>query len=178
MAIPLPAAVLRRLYEMLAASIFGSTSRLASRLSGESGINQESSDAFFADVAAYLDWQAKVDGDADVRFLGEKTGLAADAFQAVKEKVTDYFTRCGLAAYDLRAALPLSRSAEDYQCIAHAIAIREVQAAHVCKFRVLRDILDAYAQIATATIEIQRSQLEYRLLPSSVKAAERYEIIH
>jgi hypothetical protein len=87
-------------------------------LSGEPGINQESSDAFFADVAAYLDWQAKVDGDADVRFLGEKTCLAADAFQAVKEKATDYFTRCGLAAYDLRAAVPLSRSAEDYQCIA------------------------------------------------------------
>ena len=87
-------------------------------LSGEPGINQEISDAFFTEVAAWLDWEANADGDKDVRFLGEKTGAAADAFQAVKEKVNDYFTRCGMAAYDIRAAIPLSRSAEDYQGVA------------------------------------------------------------
>jgi hypothetical protein len=87
-------------------------------LNGEPGINQESSDAFFTEIAAYLDWEAKADGNTDVRFLREKTSAAADAFQAVKEKVSDYFTRCGLAAYDARAAMPLSRSAEDYQNIA------------------------------------------------------------
>ncbi len=87
-------------------------------LSGEPGINQEISDAFFTEVAAWLNWEANADGDKDVRFLGEKTGAAADAFQAVKEKVNDYFTRCGMAAYDIRAAIPLSRSAEDYQGVA------------------------------------------------------------
>ena len=87
-------------------------------LSGEPGINQEISDAFFTEIAAWLDWEANANGDKDVRFLGEKTGAAADAFQAVKEKVNDYFTRCGMAAYDARAAVPLSRSAEDYQGVA------------------------------------------------------------
>ncbi|MDE2365777.1 MAG: hypothetical protein KGM95_02460, partial [Betaproteobacteria bacterium] len=85
---------------------------------GEAGINQEISDAFFAEVATYVDWLAKGDGDAHVQFLGERTQAAADAFHAVKDKVNDYFTRCQLAAYDLRAALPLSRSTEDYQHIA------------------------------------------------------------
>ncbi len=87
-------------------------------LSGNAGIDQEISDAFFAEVAAYSDWQASGNADGDIRFLGENTQAAADAFQAIKDKVNDYFTRCQLAAYDARAAVPLSRSAEDYQNIA------------------------------------------------------------
>jgi hypothetical protein len=87
-------------------------------VSGKAGVNQETSDAFFAEVAAYSEWQAKGDGDAHIRFLEEKTLEAADAFRAVKEKVSDYFTRCQLAAYDGRAATPLSRSADDYKSIA------------------------------------------------------------
>jgi hypothetical protein len=87
-------------------------------VSGKAGINQETSDAFFAEVAAYSEWQAKGDGDAHIRFLEEKTLEAANAFRAVKEKVSDYFTRCQLAAYDERAAVPLSRSPDDYKSIA------------------------------------------------------------
>lgn len=84
-------------------------------LSGEAGINQEIADKFFAEAAAYSDWQAEGEGDAAVLLLGDKTQAAADAFHAVKDKVSDYFTRCQLAAYDARAAIPLSRSADDYQ---------------------------------------------------------------
>ncbi|MDQ3186057.1 MAG: hypothetical protein M3Q16_06270 [Pseudomonadota bacterium] len=87
-------------------------------MSGEAGINQEISDTFFAEVSGYANWQATGDGDASIQFLGEKTQAAADAFHAIKDKVSDYFTRCQLAAYDARAALPLSRSVEDYQHIA------------------------------------------------------------
>ena len=87
-------------------------------LSGNAGIDQEISDAFFAEVAAYSDWQASGNADGDIRFLGENTQAAADAFHAIKDKVNDYFTRCQLATYDARAAVPLSRSAEDYQNIA------------------------------------------------------------
>ena len=87
-------------------------------LSGNAGINQEISDAFFAEVAAYSDWQTSGNTDGDIRFLGENTQAAADAFHAIRDKVNDYFTRCQLAAYDARAAVPLSRSAEDYQNIA------------------------------------------------------------
>jgi hypothetical protein len=87
-------------------------------VSGKAGVNQEISDAFFGEVAAHSDWKAKGDGDADIQFLGEKTQAAADIFHAVKEKISDYFTRCQMAAYDGRSAVPLSRSTEDYQGIA------------------------------------------------------------
>jgi hypothetical protein len=87
-------------------------------LSGKAGINQEISDAFFAEITAYLDWQARGESDAKIHFLGDKTQAAWDAFHAVKEKVDDYFTRCRMAAYDIRAAAPLSRSMEDYKGIA------------------------------------------------------------
>ncbi|MEO6562085.1 MAG: hypothetical protein ABIN99_03430, partial [Nitrosospira sp.] len=87
-------------------------------LSGNAGINQEISDAFFAEIAAYSGWQVSGNADGDIRFLGKNTQAAADAFHAIRDKVNDYFTRCQLAAYDARAAVPLSRSAEDYQNIA------------------------------------------------------------
>ena len=61
--------------------------------------------------------QAKGDADADIQFLGDRTQAAADAFHTVREKVSDYFTRCQTAAYDIRAAVPLSRSTEDYEGI-------------------------------------------------------------
>jgi hypothetical protein len=86
--------------------------------SGAAGVNQEITDAFFAEVSAYADWLTKGDGDTNVRFLAENSAAAADAFQSVKDKVNDYFTRCGLATYDARAAVPLSRSTEDYEHIA------------------------------------------------------------
>ncbi len=87
-------------------------------LSGETGINQDIADKFFAEAAAYSAWQIQGDGDAAIQFLGAKTRAAADVFHAVKDKASDYFTRCQLAAYDARAAVPLSRSAEDYQHLA------------------------------------------------------------
>jgi hypothetical protein len=84
-------------------------------MSGEVGINHDLADGFFAEAVAYDGWYTRADGDAVVLLLGEKTQVAAEAFHAVKDKVSDYFTRCQLAAYDARAAVPLSRSAEDYQ---------------------------------------------------------------
>ncbi len=58
-------------------------------------------------------------------FLGEDTLAVADGYHAVKAKVDDYFTRCRMAAYDARAAAPLSRSVEDYQ----SLAARDLSAA-------------------------------------------------
>jgi hypothetical protein len=87
-------------------------------ISGEAGINHDISDRFFAEAAAYAAWQKAGEGDAAILILADKTLAAADALHAVKDKVDDYFTRCQLAAYDGRAALPLSRSAEDYQHLA------------------------------------------------------------
>jgi len=87
-------------------------------LSGEAGINGEIADRFFAEAEAYAAWQAKGESDAAILLLGAKTTAAAQTFHAVMDKVSDYFTRCQLAAYDARAAAPLSRSAEDYQRLA------------------------------------------------------------
>ncbi|MDD2719986.1 MAG: hypothetical protein PHH47_01590 [Gallionella sp.] len=85
---------------------------------GDDGISQEISDKFFAEADAYVQWHAKSTNDAAILFLGEQTHTAAEALHAVFDKVNDYFTRCQLAAYDTRAALPLSRAVEDYQQIA------------------------------------------------------------
>ncbi|HET7832864.1 MAG TPA: hypothetical protein VFK88_07870 [Gallionella sp.] len=90
----------------------------ATDLSGATGINQELADKFFTRAAAYADWYAKGEANADILLLGAQTYAAAAAFHAVKDKASDYFTRCQLAAYDARAAAPLSRAAEDYQRVA------------------------------------------------------------
>lgn len=87
-------------------------------MSGEAGINDAIAEKFFAEAGVYADWYAKGEQDAATLFMGEETAAAAAAFHAVADKVGDYFTRCQLAAYDLRAAVPLSRSAEDYQQLA------------------------------------------------------------
>ncbi len=87
-------------------------------LSGGDGINQANADKFFTEAASLSDWYAKGESDAVILLLGDKTQAAADAFHAVKDKISDYFTRCQLAAYDARAVAPLSRSVEDYQRMA------------------------------------------------------------
>ena len=90
----------------------------AADLSGEIGVSREIAERFFAEATAYAAWQAKGESDVAILLLGEKTTAAAESFHAVKDKIGDYFTRCQLAAYDARAAVPLSRSAEDYQRLA------------------------------------------------------------
>ncbi|MBI5437390.1 MAG: hypothetical protein HY936_00255 [Nitrosomonadales bacterium] len=87
-------------------------------LGGGDGINQDIATRFFAGATAYSGWHSKGERDATIQFLGDKTEAAAVAFHAIKDKVNDYFTRCQLAAYDARAAVPLSRSVEDYQQLA------------------------------------------------------------
>lgn len=87
-------------------------------LSGEVGINQAIVDQFFAEAANYVAWYAQGEADPVILLLGAQTAAAASAFHAVKDKVSDYFTRCQLAAYDARAVEPLSRSVDDYQQMA------------------------------------------------------------
>ncbi len=84
--------------------------------SGKPGVNQAKADAFFAAVDAHLAWRNAADGT--VLPLGDKTAAAAAALQAVRAKVEDYFTRCRLAAFDARAAGPLSRSDADFAALA------------------------------------------------------------
>jgi hypothetical protein len=87
--------------------------------SGEPGISGEIVGQFFDQAQAYASWWSKAEGSRDIWLLGENTLPAAECFQAVKVKIEDYFTRCSMAAYDPRAAVPLSRSVEDYQLLAN-----------------------------------------------------------
>jgi hypothetical protein len=108
------------------------TAGSAPDMSGDSGINQEINDKFFADAQAYADWYAKGEADAAILPLGSGSQAAADALRAVQEKVDDYFTRCQMAACDTRAATPLSRAVEDYQQL--AAKTLSAQSAEVASF--------------------------------------------
>ncbi len=85
---------------------------------GEAGIDRACAEAFFADAHALRDWQARAVDDADAMPLGPATLAAAEALQAVRSKVDDYFARCRVAAYDSRAVPALNPSAEAYETLA------------------------------------------------------------
>jgi hypothetical protein len=82
--------------------------------SGGQGVSQDISDRFFVDAAAYEDWYARGEARADMLPLGAESAKAAEVLRQVRAKVDDYFVRCHMAACDGRAALPLSRAADDY----------------------------------------------------------------
>lgn len=86
--------------------------------SGEQGISLEIAEHFFTEAEAYASWWKRSQGDGDIWLFGENTLTAVESYHAVQAKVEDYFTRCRMAAYDPRAAAPLSRSVEDYQELA------------------------------------------------------------
>ncbi len=85
-------------------------------MSGDAGIDTNLSEKFFAELGAYSVWYKTVTETA--LLLGDATEEAAAAFNAVRDKLDDYYTRCQLAAYDARAAEPLSRATADYQQLA------------------------------------------------------------
>lgn len=85
---------------------------------GEKGVTKELVERFFDQAREFDTWSLRAEQDHAILCLKEDTQLAATAWRAVRTKVDDYFTRCQMAAYDARAALPLSRSIEDYQQLA------------------------------------------------------------
>ena len=83
--------------------------------SGKPGISQEKLDRFFEDALAYSDWWKEAEKDAAVILpLGDAMADASAAFKTVREKVDDYFTRCKLAAFDIRALSAMNRQQEEY----------------------------------------------------------------
>ena len=85
---------------------------------GVPGIGQSKIDQFFADAAAFVDWSRKAEQDPSILPLGEATGPAAEAVKAISAKVSDYFTRCQLVAFDSRAQAALNREEKEYLAIA------------------------------------------------------------
>jgi len=88
--------------------------------SGKPGVSQEKLDRFFAEAQSYADWWQEGEKNAAViRPLGDAMDTAAATFLAVREKVDDYFTRCRLAAFDIRALGALNRQEEEYIAFAN-----------------------------------------------------------
>ncbi len=87
--------------------------------SGAPGVSQAKVDAFFTAAEAFDGWWKAAESDAaNVLPLGDKTAAAAEAFDAVKAKIDDYFTRARLIAFDARAEAPLNRDVAEYVAMA------------------------------------------------------------
>ena len=71
--------------------------------SGKPGVGGEKLDRFLADAAALAERLAHAESDPAIRVLGDATAEASAALEAVRAKITDYFTRCRLAEFDARA---------------------------------------------------------------------------
>ena len=82
--------------------------------SGKPGISQSKLDQFFKEAQAFSDWWKHAETDPAILPLGKATPVAAAAFQNVRAKVDDYFTRCRLAAFDPRAVSALNREEKEY----------------------------------------------------------------
>jgi hypothetical protein len=87
-------------------------------LSGLDGVDRARVEAFFAAAGEFVEWWKKGELDPAIFPFKEATPAAYAAFVAVREKVDDYFTRCGLAAMDARAAVTLNPPDADYVALA------------------------------------------------------------
>lgn len=87
--------------------------------SGLPGISEQKIELFFTEARAYSDWWQAAERDAlNILLLGEATEAAKNAFDRVKVKIDDYFTRCQIAAFDQRAADPLNPAVTAYEALA------------------------------------------------------------
>jgi hypothetical protein len=81
--------------------------------SGRPGVDAALVEKFFGELQAVADWWTRADASVDaptgIQFLGERTGAAFAALQAVRAKIDDYFNRCRLAGFGHRAAENLNR---------------------------------------------------------------------
>lgn len=94
------------------ASVGGVTDR-----SGKPGLDQAHADELFTAVDARLTWLTR-GKEAALLPLGAATPAAAAAFEGVRAKLEDYFTRCRIAAFDPRGATALA--GQDAELIALA----------------------------------------------------------
>jgi len=86
--------------------------------SGKPGINQELADRFFTECRTFADWRQQVIDRPEILPLGEGTDAAAAALAGLKIKIDDYFARCRLAAFDVRAMAALNREEKEYLALA------------------------------------------------------------
>lgn len=86
--------------------------------SGLPGISQEKVSTFFEAVRLYIEWWKQAEVDTAILPFGDNTIAAASVFNLLRTKIDDYFTRCGLAAFDPKAEEPLNPSVTTYETLA------------------------------------------------------------
>lgn len=77
--------------------------------SGEKGVNAELIEKFYASCADWAAWKSS----APAMPYGERTVAAFDAYNALKDKMNDYFTRCRLVAFDTEVAKAVNVAVTD-----------------------------------------------------------------
>ncbi|MDT0137800.1 hypothetical protein [Acidovorax sp. PRC11] len=82
------------------------------------GVDRKTAEAFFKEVEALQHWADGVQAHPEGLPLGDRTLQAAQAVQAVRHKVDDFFTRARLAAYDPRVRSAMHPSDDDYAALA------------------------------------------------------------
>jgi hypothetical protein len=91
----------------------------AKDLNGLDGADRARAEAFFEEAQSLRDWFAGATGDApDAPSPGESALAAAQAVDAVRAKVDDFFALCRVAAYDPRSVAALNPSIETYEALA------------------------------------------------------------
>ncbi|BBL34621.1 hypothetical protein Nstercoris_00860 [Nitrosomonas stercoris] len=87
--------------------------------SGSQGVAEENTNHFFDEAHAYSEWWQQAEQDANnILILGEATEAAKTAFDNIKTKVDDYFTRCSLAKFDSHASGALNPALASYEALA------------------------------------------------------------
>ncbi len=85
--------------------------------SGKDGVDLAQINAFFDDLKASQSWLENEVNDKDILFLGGETAAAYDAYNAVAEKLNDYFTRRAVLSYDSASADSLNPAKEEIAAI-------------------------------------------------------------
>ena len=83
-------------------------------ISGSRGVTQDQVAAFFGDLSALRAWRDSAQTDIPgVFFLKDATDAAATAYIKVRDKISEYFLRCSLNAYDSDFSLALRKKEEE-----------------------------------------------------------------
>lgn len=85
--------------------------------SGLPGISQGRLEAFFTAAMQYAQWWEQARNAADILPFGDQTAAAAAVYTLLRNKIDDYFMRCGLAAFDAKAQESLNPSLVHYETL-------------------------------------------------------------
>jgi len=87
--------------------------------SGAAGIDRAQLETFVAEATVLTEWQQA--GNAVSTVLGPATAAIYPLVMALDAKVSDFFVRCQLAAYDDNAKTALNGTAEDYAALSRQL---------------------------------------------------------